>query len=128
MTDHKSDCAVHNEPAMPAGPCDCGEGIVEATHPIIESMGDEIIAELTNRRALRHVIDNIDGEELAEIKEVVARAALTAALDHMREPSDSMIEAAVWRPRDDYGIGLMDDDAKLDWQAMLSQLRKEALP
>lgn len=21
---HFSDCAVHNEPAMPAGPCDCG--------------------------------------------------------------------------------------------------------
>ncbi len=21
---HKSDCAVHNEPAMPQGPCDCG--------------------------------------------------------------------------------------------------------
>jgi len=23
---HKSDCAVHNEPAMPVGPCDCGAG------------------------------------------------------------------------------------------------------
>lgn len=22
---HDSDCAVHNEPALPAGPCDCGE-------------------------------------------------------------------------------------------------------
>lgn len=22
---HASDCAVNNEPAMPAGPCDCGE-------------------------------------------------------------------------------------------------------
>ena len=21
---HRSDCAVHNEPALPAGPCDCG--------------------------------------------------------------------------------------------------------
>lgn len=21
---HRSDCAVNNEPAMPAGPCDCG--------------------------------------------------------------------------------------------------------
>lgn len=21
---HDSDCAVHNEPAMPNGPCDCG--------------------------------------------------------------------------------------------------------
>ena len=24
---HASDCAVHNAPAMPAGPCDCGAGI-----------------------------------------------------------------------------------------------------
>lgn len=24
MTVHKSDCAVHNEPYMPNGPCDCG--------------------------------------------------------------------------------------------------------
>jgi len=24
VTPHASDCAVHNEPALPAGPCDCG--------------------------------------------------------------------------------------------------------
>lgn len=24
MPEHKSDCAIHNEPAMPAGSCDCG--------------------------------------------------------------------------------------------------------
>ncbi len=31
MTDieHWSDCAVHNEPAYPAGPCDCG-GLTQA--------------------------------------------------------------------------------------------------
>ena len=23
---HWSDCAIHNEPAYPAGPCDCGAG------------------------------------------------------------------------------------------------------
>lgn len=28
-TNHWSSCAVHNEPALPAGPCDCG-GYVEA--------------------------------------------------------------------------------------------------
>jgi hypothetical protein len=25
---HKSDCAIHNPPALPAGPCDCA-GLVE---------------------------------------------------------------------------------------------------
>lgn len=24
--EHSSDCAVHNEPAFPAGPCDCRPG------------------------------------------------------------------------------------------------------
>lgn len=25
---HASDCAVHNEPAYPAGPCDCGASVL----------------------------------------------------------------------------------------------------
>lgn len=34
---HTSDCAVHNEPAMPAGPCDCGaaEQTVAAVHQAV---------------------------------------------------------------------------------------------
>lgn len=24
--EHASDCAVHNAPALPVGPCDCGHG------------------------------------------------------------------------------------------------------
>ena len=31
---HWSDCAVHNEPAYPAGECDCGGYTVEAAHGI----------------------------------------------------------------------------------------------
>lgn len=27
---HASDCAVHNEPASPAGPCDCAAGVGES--------------------------------------------------------------------------------------------------
>jgi len=27
---HRSDCAVHNEPAFPAGPCDCGHDLKAA--------------------------------------------------------------------------------------------------
>ena len=31
--EHMSDCAVHNEPAMPRGPCDCGHrGALHAKH------------------------------------------------------------------------------------------------
>ena len=40
---HWSDCAVHNEPAYPAGECDCG-GIPETTKELVEflSEGKEI--------------------------------------------------------------------------------------
>lgn len=31
MTTHKSDCAVHNEPAYPNGPCDCGAEVTTGT-------------------------------------------------------------------------------------------------
>jgi len=34
---HKSDCAVHNEPAYPAGPCDCTP-LIEAA--IIDYWGE----------------------------------------------------------------------------------------
>lgn len=30
---HRSDCAVHNEPALPAGPCDCTTGEPAVTAP-----------------------------------------------------------------------------------------------
>ena len=33
MRIHKSDCAVHNEPALPKGECDCGAVEVEVDNP-----------------------------------------------------------------------------------------------
>ena len=57
-----------------------------------------------------------------------ARAALTAALDHMREPSGEMGMAgyAAW---DTFGEDAVMGPHELIaiWRAMLSQLRKEAL-
>ena len=29
MDHHKSDCATHNQPALPNGPCDCGADILK---------------------------------------------------------------------------------------------------
>ena len=63
-----------------------------------------------------------------------ARAALTAALDHMREPSEAMKARAceVDCPRQECAVVLacQGDGKRINkerWQAMLSQLRKEAL-
>lgn len=33
---HKSDCAVHNEPAYPNGPCDCGGIICHTKQMFVE--------------------------------------------------------------------------------------------
>lgn len=35
---HASDCAVHNAPALPAGPCDCG------FEPQVQSVDPEVVA------------------------------------------------------------------------------------
>ena len=35
MTDHRSDCAVHNGPAMPAEACDCGIDATAARAEIV---------------------------------------------------------------------------------------------
>ncbi|MDX4958015.1 hypothetical protein [Delftia acidovorans] len=32
---HDSDCAVHNEPAMPAGPCDCSRKAVKVLGEVL---------------------------------------------------------------------------------------------
>lgn len=32
---HASDCSMHNEPASPNGPCDCGAAITAITSPAV---------------------------------------------------------------------------------------------
>lgn len=41
MMRHLSDCAVHNAPALPVGPCDCG---AEQITPEMLAAGVEVIA------------------------------------------------------------------------------------
>ena len=129
MTNHKSDCAVHNEPAMKAGPCDCGAGIVEAMARAAMIVGnldwfseDHIDTVLAKTG---HDEDCEDGEYCdfcwANRERAQARAALTAALDHMREPSDAMVNAYHVHERTGSVAGAA-------WQAMLDQLRKDMLP
>ena len=65
-----------------------------------------------------------------EIWNVVTRAALTAALDHMREPTEGMVDAGeeLDEMAADYsGYSEIPATCEKHWQAMLSQLRKEAL-
>ena len=116
MTNHKSDCAVHNEPAMKAGPCDCGaDSIVEA---VARALYDEAVK--INERHRMIPLPPYEHDKNGFYSQQ-ARAALTAFLDCMREPSEGMREA----PRKHGQIGPM--GANEVWQAMLDQLRKEAL-
>ena len=59
-----------------------------------------------------------------------ARAALTAALDCMQEPSEGMVDAGEEldeRAADYSGYSEIPATCEKHWQAMLDQLRKEAL-
>ncbi len=121
MTNHKSDCAVHNEPAMKAGPCDCGAGIVEA---MARAM---LWTKLTDLGRVECKWPDDFGDDECAAYRGMARAALTAALDCMyNHPSYEMAEAAytAWDKTD----GIMGPQEVLDlWQAMLEEFRREAL-
>lgn len=89
------------------------------THPIIEVVARELAFNFTPLTPKGweecRWPDDWDDAEQKKFRGI-ARAALTAALDHMMEPSEAMCDAA---PK--YQSG-----AKV-WQAMLSQLRKEVM-
>ena len=131
MTNHKSDCAVHNEPAMKAGPCDCGAGIVETMARAIEAAEDAWLVQAGD------ALDGLQEEPEFSLPETKSRAALTAALDHMREPSMAMREEGSSigdDALDRWGSDSMGDcstftseSAQVTWQAMLDQLRKDEL-
>ena len=154
MTSHKSDCAVHNEPALKAGPCDCGAGIVEVMARAAMIIGnrdwftdDHIDTVLTKTG---HDEDCEDGEYCdfcwANRERAQARAALTAALDHIQEPSRDMChamadiramrtfrklveadaEAKYGEPADGFAVPLM--AVRDAFVVGIDQLRKEALP
>ena len=52
---HKTDCAVHNEPAMPKGECDCGArvSIFQLAHDLIEKEESQM-----------HIVRTLGNEEL----------------------------------------------------------------
>ena len=95
MTNHKSDCAVHNEPAMKAGPCDCGAGIVEAMARAICRTDANACSSSFPCKDRCQWASRGEFEECDHIQ--AARAALTAALDRMMEriKRDGLLALAV---------------------------------
>jgi hypothetical protein len=71
---HDSDCAVHNEPAYPAGPCDCG---VELPEPLISYKATFATIKGYTAEQMREAI-------LAE-RDRAARIAETAAYEGCHE-------------------------------------------
>lgn len=39
MPEHASDCALHNAPALPVGPCDCAAHVPAASEKVEEHPG-----------------------------------------------------------------------------------------
>ena len=47
---HKSDCAVHNEPACPKGFCDCGADIIDEARGFLYGLIGDCLDDLKNHK------------------------------------------------------------------------------
>ena len=121
MTDHKSDCAVHNEPAMKAGPCDCGADESD----VLEAMAAALFVAYYWPAAL---LWSSQPDQTKELWRKLARAALTAALDRMQSPSEQAKLVGARSIGQTMDFPNHTERSRDCWQAMLDQLRKEALP
>lgn len=72
---HDSDCAVHNEPAYPNGPCDCGAEMVEA----LEATNDNL------RHELRECASKLSLQKYGYKQALHANDFLVDALDRIHD-------------------------------------------
>lgn len=109
--EHWSDCAVHNEPALPAGPCDCGaEDDMEITRILalpdakilagttperlttLAAERDQAVGEARVASAIREALSdcsttdfyNISDEGIANLSKLAARAAVASLAEKKR--------------------------------------------
>jgi hypothetical protein len=106
---HASDCAVHNGPAYPAGPCDCG------------------VAQKTEREALKLALEALETlmlergsiyeQAITAIKEALAQPAQQEAIYGMNQDDWKDVVAAITKVRDGRGIylGCRPADVFQDW-------------
>ena len=86
---HKSDCAVHNAPALPIGPCDCGVGLTQRLRRIAaQTQYANTARALTDAAALIE----------QQARELAAARAVIAAADAMR----NMVEMSYQCPEGTY--------------------------
>jgi hypothetical protein len=127
---HWSDCAVHNEPAYPAGPCDCGvekgqeedwgalaekqlasikrdtqasfeDAMVRATHKVMAEFEAQPVQK-TEREALKLALEALEEYADYEGKTRAADEAITAIQAALAQPAQ---EQRPW-------VGLTDEEAK----------------
>ncbi len=75
---HDSDCAQHNEPAIPNGPCDCGADKMHTNEELCEALAeqrrslsadhDRTLSELTHLR-------KVTGNEIARLSAIILEQA-----------------------------------------------------
>lgn len=89
------------------------------TDKLIESVADAVLDDLGNRKSFRHVIDNLDGDILADIIDCVGRAATLAVLRGIREPNRGMLASSAQKA----GLGPVGSTEV--WQAMIDTITRE---
>lgn len=133
MTEHVSSCAVHNEPAYPAGPCDCGgllpAGQVEMAGKIYMPRADGAIVPLELVKDEDLLRDQLVRELMAEAEAVSAQLAVFKArvFTNVHAFLDMIAEkyGAKARPGGDKGnVGLKTYDGTLQLVIQVANLIK----
>lgn len=85
MVEHRSDCAMHNGPALPPKPCDCGAepGAFVRYHVALTPLDDAIIYQ-----GEFFIADCGEGEEAQARAELIARLLNEHAERERQHPDD----------------------------------------
>ena len=105
---HDSDCAVHNEPALPIGECDCSKNAAPSSGQLGEVTGE---GETPRTDAFKRHYDGgdkanswdyVDVEDCESLERELAALRGDGMVSVPREPTFAMIEAA--DPNDDLDV------------------------
>ena len=81
---HSSDCALHNEPALPAGPCSCGLERLASVALAMWEAREKCLEPAFVRRMKPDEIDHASGSWGMMV--AMASAAIKAADEHVPSP------------------------------------------
>lgn len=95
---HDSDCAIHNAPALPAGPCDCGATSHQETFEALAASERDLTHALRQRDDARAILNQIAGAHLGDCP--ASMEEVTFARAHIQTLRKLANDFLVGKPKD----------------------------